>query len=521
MTDNTRLESALRNAHKAGDVEAARALANELKRRRSFNAPISRGQAALTSSAHGVTLGGSDEIAGAQAARADVWRRIQEAAKEGPEAIMAAGRDREAFEAARDEGTQAERQRLAQAREQHPVTSVVSEVAGAIPTALVAPTVAPFRATTTGARMANAAATAAPVGTVYGFGVGEGDVAERAPSAATGAAIAGATGAAIPLAGSWLANRAQNAAIRQNAPTIEGLRNQANAAFQAVDNSGVAVAQPKTTALLGSIRTATSDVRDYLHPRMAGALREIDNLEGGTPSLSQLHNMRRLFGRVAQGSMDADERRLAGLAIEQIDDFVAKLKPSDVVRGVQNRRQAVRSFREGIQIWGRMRRAEAIEDIIQKAELQASGFENGIVIGFRQLLKSPKRLRGFSKKEVALMRQIVKRTSPQAVLRALSRLAPSRNIAGMFGAPAVGGAVGGLPGIAVGAAAVGAGRGVEALAARNARRAADLVGGTVRSGGQVPPPSPGVAQRGVNAIPAAPGGAAGTVVLSPDRFHRR
>ena len=55
----------------------------------------------------------------------------------------------------------------------------------------------------------------------------------------------------------------------------------------------------------------------------------------------------------------------------------------------------------------KFRKSETIEEIVTNAEMQASGFENGLRIGFRQLLKNKKRMKGFSEDERKIMREIV------------------------------------------------------------------------------------------------------------------
>ena len=192
MADLQKLENALKNAHRAGDMQAARAIANELKRHRQ----ITRGEAAVRSGAQGLTAGWLDEIEGAQTARADVWRRIHEAAQQGPEAVMAAGRDRQAFEEARKRGTQEARERLALGRERHPVTSGVSEVGGAVVSGALVPAGAAARGAGMGTRAFQGAMGGAGYGAFYGGGTAEGGVIDRAPDALLGAGIGAAGGAA-------------------------------------------------------------------------------------------------------------------------------------------------------------------------------------------------------------------------------------------------------------------------------------------------------------------------------------
>ncbi|RKW71284.1 hypothetical protein, partial [Bacillus sp. L75] len=52
-------------------------------------------------------------------------------------------------------------------------------------------------------------------------------------------------------------------------------------------------------------------------------------------------------------------------------------------------------------------KAQDMEDLIENASLQASGFENGLRIGARQLLKNKKRVKGYTIDEKAALRGLV------------------------------------------------------------------------------------------------------------------
>ena len=92
--------------------------------------------------------------------------------------------------------TEQERQRIGQFRQESPVTAIGSELAGAVASSIVAP---PVRALQALAPVTRAAVTGGGTGALYGFGTGEGGVAERAqnavevgiPSALFGGALQG------------------------------------------------------------------------------------------------------------------------------------------------------------------------------------------------------------------------------------------------------------------------------------------------------------------------------------------
>ncbi len=111
-----------------------------------------------------------------------------------------------------------ERDKLDQFREDSPVLAFGSEIAGAIPTAVLA---APAGvAATFGGRLAAGAATGAVQGGVFGFNVGEGGLEERAKSAAVGAAIGGGIGLAAPAVGGGVRRLIENRAAKKLASDV-------------------------------------------------------------------------------------------------------------------------------------------------------------------------------------------------------------------------------------------------------------------------------------------------------------
>jgi len=109
---------------------------------------------------------------------------------------------------------------------------------------------------------------------------------------------------------------------------------------------------------------------------------------------------RRNLGTVAKPSKNVapDDLRIAQQLISIFDGFVEARLSDPKISGMA---------RKGRGIWGRMKRAELVENIITKAELSASGIEKGLQSGFRSLLNNKTKLRGFNDEDKALMKRIV------------------------------------------------------------------------------------------------------------------
>lgn len=192
MADRAQLETALINAHKAGDTRAARVLAREIK---SLEPQIGDAEGLGAAATQGLTLGFADELGGLAATLASYLDQRPEA---GVFEGMSFG-DR--YSALRDTA----RGRGEEYRQANPGKALVAEVGGGIGTGLLG-----------GARLAGArglelvgrsAATGGLLGAAGGAGYSEGEtVGDVAVDAASSGAIGGLLGSAFPAAGQGLAH---------------------------------------------------------------------------------------------------------------------------------------------------------------------------------------------------------------------------------------------------------------------------------------------------------------------------
>ena len=91
-----------------------------------------------------------------------------------------------------------ERQRLGQFRNDYPVSAIASEVAGAIPTSMLAPQIRTAQGAGLGTRMLAGGLNAAGQGAAYGFNSGENNADDRMQSAALSAILSGGVGFLAP-----------------------------------------------------------------------------------------------------------------------------------------------------------------------------------------------------------------------------------------------------------------------------------------------------------------------------------
>jgi hypothetical protein len=201
--------------------------------------------------------------------------------------------------------------------------------------------------------------------------------------------------------------------------TTEDLRRQAGAAYKAADRAGVTVSSDKMAQVANDVAKIAEDegVDPVLHPRATRAVTIVqEDAAAGPRTLSQLEKTRRKI-RMAGRSLDPDERRIAEIMLERLDDQIAKLSPADVTGG--DVRAGVTALTEGRDLWNRMRKSERVEDILENAQ-SATNPDKAIRRGIDNLLRNKKLRRLYDAEELALLRDATR----ESLYSFLARLSP-------------------------------------------------------------------------------------------------
>jgi hypothetical protein len=213
-------------------------------------------------------------------------------------------------------------------------------------------------------------------------------------------------------------------------PTTEELGQQAARAYQRASEAGVVV---KPESLQGfservAKKIAQEGYRPRLQPQIAAVLDEIAT-EGATPStLDQLDGLRQVMKVPAGDFSNKSQQRLANMMVREFDAFVENLGGKDLLAGDADR--AVSALKEARQVYARNRKADFLEEVVNKADLSStqysqSGMENALRVQFRALAKNKTKMAQFSKEEQAQIRKIVKGDTLQNTLRFVGKFAPT------------------------------------------------------------------------------------------------
>jgi hypothetical protein len=213
-------------------------------------------------------------------------------------------------------------------------------------------------------------------------------------------------------------------------PTTEDLTQQAHAAYQAADKAGVTISQPTMQSIARDVAQTAVDngVDPVLHPRATRAVTILnESAEGGPRTLLEIDRLRRTIG-MAGRSLDPDERRIASIMMDRLDDQISRLSPNDVTSG--DVKAGTQALQQGRELWNRMRKSERIETIVADAQNRAvtsgtgGNVDNTIRQGIAGLLRNPKLARLYTDEEKTLLQKVARGGPVQNLMRLVGRISP-------------------------------------------------------------------------------------------------
>jgi len=246
------------------------------------------------------------------------------------------------------------------------------------------------------------------------------------------------------------------AEIAKTAPSVEELATQSSQLFKQAKESNVEL---NAKDFSNTMKTIGKDLREEgydprLYPKLDVAFSELQNAKV-PKDFSELRTLRK-FIQGAQKSTDLEEKRLATILKDEFDTYVANIPESSVKAGSKEGLDAWKQARDA---YTRMSKGEIFEDMLENAQLDTSkfsmsGIENSLAQQLRQLAKNDKKMRMFTPKEQAAIKDAVKGGKVQNMLRFFGKFAPTSSVSSIpallttaasapLGLTLTGGAIGG------------------------------------------------------------------------------
>ncbi|WP_162651551.1 hypothetical protein [Lentilitoribacter sp. Alg239-R112] len=439
MADIERMKRALVNAHNAGDTGAAKTLANAIKAQ--SQAPVQEQQpqearwdhkvgAAIDGVAQGLTFGYSDEMAAGMASGGGLWGDY-------------------------DEELEAERARMAENKELAGGYELGGQIVGGLSGGL--------GLAKSGVTLLSKAPTvgkAALEGAAYGAAHGSGMAEEgnRLQGAATGAIMGAATGGLAQSGANALKSKLANRAVQKGAFAVDDVKSQAQSLYTKMRQSGLKIRESKANNIKGNIDIFLHKTTPELAPEAHKLKEFVKRSLVGDVDIEDMHNISKTVNRVSRSNLAPEDAHYVGKIKQSIDSAFDASKATDYKGPLS----ALPLKKQADELWRTARKSEIIDEIYEKAQNQATGFENGLVNQFRSLANNAKKMKQFTPDEQRMIKGLVRRGSARAILKGVGMLSPTST----FGALVTGGAgvgTGVVPAAALAATGYGSRKAAEAM----------------------------------------------------------
>jgi len=228
--------------------------------------------------------------------------------------------------------------------------------------------------------------------------------------------------------------------------TIAQVKEKAAQSYAAVDNAGITLKPDSVQGMFKNIGAALDDARMVpgtdSAKEVTARLTEMARVVGDSPSLpfSSLDKMRAMLNDL-KGSKDADVRRLGGVAVAKIDDYISNVTGKDIVAGKDGIDKAVKDIMSARKDWRNSSRAQTLEDALNVAEAKAldpKASESELIRrGMINLVANKDKMKLFTTSEQNIIKSVAKGGPFDKVLSLIARFSPLRSQLAAAGGAAV------------------------------------------------------------------------------------
>jgi hypothetical protein len=215
------------------------------------------------------------------------------------------------------------------------------------------------------------------------------------------------------------------------ANTVDSLKADASALYEAANASGVTFDAPRVSTLVNDItaKVMSEGIDPTLHPRATAALKRLQDVSASGMTVKEVQTMRRILAASGNNVMNPDEGRIAGMMVNALDDMTAGAAPE---------------LAQARGLYSSAKKGELIEDTIAKAQDQAginysaAGFEQALRRNFMNLANNKSAMRGFTAEEKAAIRKVAEGGPVENFMRYLGKWSAGGPVSAVasFGGPA-------------------------------------------------------------------------------------
>lgn len=267
--------------------------------------------------------------------------------------------------------------------------------------------------------------------------------------------------------------------------TPQQIKERAAQAYQKMDEAGIAVTPASFNKLSANIDKALGDARMVKGTTESAAiqarLNRIKEIMAEEPlTFAKLEEARKTLNDLRLDK-DPNVRRLGGVAVSEMDNYITSLSAKDLSAGQNKIGDAVKAVVSARKDWRNASRASILEDALNTAEARAidpKASESELIRrGFINIASSPSKMKLFNKEEQNIIKSVAKGGSMDKVLTFVGQFSPLRSKLA-----AAGGAYAFSQSPTIAGTVAGAGLTADLIQGQLRRRAADQAVRSIASG---------------------------------------
>lgn len=234
-----------------------------------------------------------------------------------------------------------------------------------------------------------------------------------------------------------LGGRAAGALTAEKTPvvTMDQVKQRAQRSYTAMEDAGVSLKPKSALGMVDDIRRGLEEAnylpQDPGQAKIKVVLDKFEDIIGQKRvPFTKLEQMRSLATDV-KSSTDPNVRRLGGVMVSKLDDYIANLNGKDIIAGKGNLDEAVKNVMNARKDWRNLSRASVLEDILDVAAIKAENpkaSESELIRkGFINLAADKNKMRLFNEAEQSAIKGVAKGGSMDSLLSFISGFNPFRS----------------------------------------------------------------------------------------------
>lgn len=222
---------------------------------------------------------------------------------------------------------------------------------------------------------------------------------------------------------------------RTPVPTLKDIKTRAQERYAEMEQQGVALKPKSILDMLNQAKVNLQDenfnpVMDAHKPVQQVLDKMVSDVGTTRVSFTKLEQLRSMANDLKTAT-DPATRKYGAMLVNEVDNYVGKLDPKDLIAGKAGLDQAVSSVQAARKDWRNLSRAQVLEDAFNVAEAKAldpKASENELLR--RQLinmLADKRKMAFFTEREQNAIKSVVKGGSGDTLLSLVARFNPERN----------------------------------------------------------------------------------------------